>query len=58
VICLAPGASKSFDLRIEGLVTPDQVQAAAQQVARLQANIQPQILKQPREDWCGAPPPL
>jgi len=58
VISLAPGASKSFDLRIEGLVTPDQVQAAAQQVARLQANIQPQILKQPREDWCGAPPPL
>lgn len=58
VISLLPRESKTFDLQIEGLLTPDQVQAAARQVAKIQADIPPQILREPREDWCGAPPPL
>ncbi|MCH2129117.1 MAG: aldose 1-epimerase family protein [Pirellulaceae bacterium] len=58
VIDLAPHGSQSFDLTIEGLVTAEQVQEAERQVGHLQKVVEPQIAKEPREDWCGEPPPL
>ena len=51
-VSLAPRGSASFELRLEAHNAPDQVEQAEKEIAKLQAGTDPNVISQPREDWC------
>jgi len=51
VITLEPGESRSFELALEAHATAESVAAAKEDVARLQAGSQPEILSGPDPEW-------
>jgi galactose mutarotase-like enzyme len=53
VVHLAPGQKQKFDVTMEVHTTGAEVQAAEAMVAKIQAGRQPQVVEQPRADWCA-----
>ncbi|MFO0905308.1 MAG: aldose 1-epimerase family protein [Pirellulales bacterium] len=50
---LAPGGSVAYDVALEVHTTADQVAAAEQAIAHLQASVKPTLHAAPQEDWCA-----
>lgn len=51
VDALSPGDSRVFEIRIEGLAGAESVDAAAAEIAALQGDLPPEIVRSPDPDW-------